>query len=120
MIQSDASHATVSADEAAVLAACGAAGVAVADFVIFPPRWTVAEHTFRPPYYVSACRLLQLKPVHAFVWNKGTTFVGSNKNRHHDTVTLCMHVGICLRCVYPCCFCLCHPMHHHLCGVLHV
>lgn len=27
------------------------AGVAVADFVIFPPRWTVAEHTFRPPYY---------------------------------------------------------------------
>ncbi len=27
------------------------AGTAVADFVIFPPRWTVAEHTFRPPYY---------------------------------------------------------------------
>lgn len=26
-------------------------GVAVADFVVFPPRWTVAEHTFRPPYY---------------------------------------------------------------------
>jgi homogentisate 1,2-dioxygenase len=25
--------------------------VSVADFVIFPPRWTVAEHTFRPPYY---------------------------------------------------------------------
>jgi len=23
----------------------------VADFVLFPPRWTVAEHTFRPPYY---------------------------------------------------------------------
>lgn len=23
----------------------------MADFVIFPPRWTVAEHTFRPPYY---------------------------------------------------------------------
>ena len=27
------------------------AGVAVLDFVIFPPRWMVAEHTFRPPYY---------------------------------------------------------------------
>ena len=27
------------------------AGVAVADFVIFPPRWMVMEHTFRPPYY---------------------------------------------------------------------
>ena len=26
-------------------------GVAVADFVIFPKRWMVAEHTFRPPYY---------------------------------------------------------------------
>lgn len=27
------------------------AGTAVADFVIFPPRWLVAEDTFRPPYY---------------------------------------------------------------------
>ncbi len=26
-------------------------GVAVADFVLFPPRWTVADGTFRPPYY---------------------------------------------------------------------
>jgi homogentisate 1,2-dioxygenase len=26
-------------------------GTAVLDFVIFPPRWMVAEHTFRPPYY---------------------------------------------------------------------
>ncbi|KAL1530857.1 hypothetical protein AB1Y20_001751 [Prymnesium parvum] len=26
-------------------------GVAVADFVIFPPRWMCAEHTFRPPYF---------------------------------------------------------------------
>ena len=25
--------------------------MAVADFVIFPPRWMVVEHTFRPPYY---------------------------------------------------------------------
>ncbi len=23
----------------------------MADFVLFPPRWTVAENTFRPPYY---------------------------------------------------------------------
>lgn len=27
------------------------AGMANVDFVIFPPRWMVAEHTFRPPYY---------------------------------------------------------------------
>ena len=26
-------------------------GVANLDFVIFPSRWMVAEHTFRPPYY---------------------------------------------------------------------
>jgi homogentisate 1,2-dioxygenase len=26
-------------------------GIANCDFVIFPPRWMVAEHTFRPPYY---------------------------------------------------------------------
>lgn len=29
----------------------GAPGVANIDFVIFPPRWIVAEHTFRPPYF---------------------------------------------------------------------
>jgi len=26
-------------------------GTANVDFVIFPPRWLVAEHTFRPPWY---------------------------------------------------------------------
>jgi homogentisate 1,2-dioxygenase len=26
-------------------------GIANVDFVIFPPRWTVAERTFRPPYF---------------------------------------------------------------------
>ena len=26
-------------------------GTAVADFVVFPPRWLVAEGTFRPPWY---------------------------------------------------------------------
>ncbi|RYE59769.1 MAG: homogentisate 1,2-dioxygenase, partial [Rhizobiaceae bacterium] len=25
------------------------------DFVIFPPRWMVAEHTFRPPYFHRNC-----------------------------------------------------------------
>jgi homogentisate 1,2-dioxygenase len=29
----------------------GEAGTANADFVIFPPRWLVAENTFRPPWY---------------------------------------------------------------------
>lgn len=26
-------------------------GLAILDFAIFPPRWSVQEHTFRPPYY---------------------------------------------------------------------
>ena len=35
-----------------VLTAPSAApGVANCDFVIFPPRWSVAEHTFRPPWF---------------------------------------------------------------------
>jgi homogentisate 1,2-dioxygenase len=29
----------------------GEAGTANVDFVIFPPRWQVAEHSFRPPWY---------------------------------------------------------------------
>ena len=29
----------------------GEEGTANVDFVIFPPRWLVAEHTFRPPWY---------------------------------------------------------------------
>lgn len=32
-----------------------APGVAVADFVIFPPRWAVQQDTFRPPYYHRNC-----------------------------------------------------------------
>jgi len=30
-------------------------GVAICDFVIFPPRWSVSENTFRPPYYHRNC-----------------------------------------------------------------
>ncbi|XP_066274948.1 homogentisate 1,2-dioxygenase-like [Branchiostoma lanceolatum] len=30
-------------------------GVAIADFVIFPPRWSVQTNTFRPPYYHRNC-----------------------------------------------------------------
>ncbi|KAI9354892.1 homogentisate 1,2-dioxygenase [Zopfochytrium polystomum] len=30
-------------------------GVAIADFVIFPPRWMVAENTFRPPWFHRNC-----------------------------------------------------------------
>lgn len=30
-------------------------GVAAADFVVFPPRYACAEHTFRPPYFHRNC-----------------------------------------------------------------
>jgi len=30
-------------------------GVALCDFVIFPPRWAVQDNTFRPPYYHRNC-----------------------------------------------------------------
>eukprot|EP01084_Bolivina_argentea_P089444 161396_1 len=30
-------------------------GVAVCDFVVFPPRWSVHTNTFRPPYYHRNC-----------------------------------------------------------------
>lgn len=30
-------------------------GTAVADFVVFPPRWLVAEDTFRPPWFHRNC-----------------------------------------------------------------
>ncbi len=29
--------------------------MAALDFVIFPPRWLVAENTFKPPYYHRNC-----------------------------------------------------------------
>lgn len=33
----------------------GVPGCPVADFVVFPPRWSVSEETFRPPYYHRNC-----------------------------------------------------------------
>jgi homogentisate 1,2-dioxygenase len=30
-------------------------GTAVADFVVFPPRWLVMEHSFRPPWFHRNC-----------------------------------------------------------------
>ena len=26
-------------------------GVSVVDLIVFPPRWSCAEHSFRPPYF---------------------------------------------------------------------
>ena len=37
-------------------------GVAILDFVIFPPRWSVSENTFRPPYYHSKLFFIPKNP----------------------------------------------------------
>jgi homogentisate 1,2-dioxygenase len=41
-------------------------GTALCDFVIFPPRWMVAERTFRPPYYHRNC----MSEFMGMVWGK--------------------------------------------------
>lgn len=38
-----------------VLTSLGRDGTAVADFIIFPPRWSVQMDTFRPPYFHRNC-----------------------------------------------------------------
>ncbi|KAF3422275.1 hypothetical protein E2986_05852 [Frieseomelitta varia] len=61
----------------------GKAGTAAADFVIFPPRWSVQEHTFRPPYY----HLEQHQILHAYLsarsaGNCMSEFMGLIKGRY--------------------------------------
>ena len=57
-------------------------GVAVLDFVIFPPRWSVAENTFRPPYYHSKFKYQNyelesvFKSLYYFLGNCMSEFMG--------------------------------------------
>lgn len=60
-------------------------GVAVADFVIFPPRWTVSEHTFRPPYYHRNCMNEFMGLIHGTYEAKKDGFVPGGSSLH-----LCM------------------------------
>lgn len=61
----------------------GRTGVAAADFVIFPPRWTVAQNTFRPPYYHRNC-MVRHPPHLATVAKK------PHENVHSAPQPLCM------------------------------
>ncbi len=58
------------------------AGVANVDFAIFPPRWMVAEHTFRPPWFhrniMSECMGL----VHGTYDAKATGFIPGGLSLH--------------------------------------
>ena len=46
---------TMSFSKVSLTPAALSAGLALADFVIFPPRWVVGEGTFRPPYFHRNC-----------------------------------------------------------------
>ena len=53
----------------------GDPGVAMADFVIFPPRWMVAEHTFRPPYFHRNC----MSEYMGMIWGKYDAKTGNDE-----------------------------------------
>ena len=57
-------------------------GVAAADFVIFPKRWMVADHTFRPPYYHRNCMSEYMGMIHGQYDAKAGGFVPGGASLH--------------------------------------
>uniref|UniRef100_A0A803QD32 Homogentisate 1,2-dioxygenase n=1 Tax=Cannabis sativa TaxID=3483 RepID=A0A803QD32_CANSA len=57
-------------------------GVALLDFVIFPPRWLVAEHTFRPPYYHRNCMSEFMGLIHGGYEAKADGFLPGGSSLH--------------------------------------
>jgi homogentisate 1,2-dioxygenase len=59
-------------------------GTANVDFVIFPPRWMVAEHTFRPPYFHRNCMSEYMGLIHGVYDAKtGGGFVPGGGSLHN-------------------------------------
>ncbi|GAU21324.1 hypothetical protein TSUD_372180 [Trifolium subterraneum] len=58
-------------------------GVALLDFVIFPPRWLVAEHTFRPPYYHRNCMSEFMGLIHGNYEAKADGFLPGGASLHN-------------------------------------
>ncbi len=58
-------------------------GVANLDFVIFPPRWMVAEHTFRPPYFHRNCMSELMGLIHGVYDAKPQGFVPGGMSIHN-------------------------------------
>jgi homogentisate 1,2-dioxygenase len=58
-------------------------GVSNVDFVIFPPRWMVAEHSFRPPYFHRNCMSEFMGLVHGVYDAKQTGFVPGGSSLHN-------------------------------------
>jgi homogentisate 1,2-dioxygenase len=72
-------------------------GTAIADFVIFPPRWGVSEHTFRPPYYHSKFNKFLIDVISTVICCTGncmSEFMGLIKGAYEAKV-----------CYYLYCFC---------------
>merc|ERR1712000_656097 len=57
-------------------------GTAVADFVIFPPRWMVMEHTFRPPYFHRNTMSEYMGMIHGVYDNKAKGFEPGGSSLH--------------------------------------
>lgn len=62
------------------------AGVANCDFVIFPPRWLVAENTFRPPWYHRNVMSEFMGLVHGQYDAKEEGFVPGGASLHNSMV----------------------------------
>jgi len=58
-------------------------GTANVDFVIFPPRWNVAEHTFRPPYFHRNIMSEFMGLVHGAYDAKSAGFVPGGSSLHN-------------------------------------
>ncbi|WP_028745055.1 homogentisate 1,2-dioxygenase [Rhizobium mesoamericanum] len=61
----------------------GEEGTANVDFVIFPPRWLVAEHTFRPPWYHRNIMSEFMGLIHGHYDAKETGFVPGGMSLHN-------------------------------------
>ncbi len=59
-------------------------GIANVDFVIFPPRWLVAEHTFRPPYYHRNCMSEFMGLIYGVYDAKAEGFVPGGASLHNQ------------------------------------
>jgi len=62
------------------------AGVANLDFVIFPPRWMVAEHTFRPPWFHRNVMSEFMGLVHGVYDGKAQGFEPGGASLHNSMV----------------------------------
>lgn len=58
-------------------------GVALVDFVIFPPRWLCAEKTFRPPYFHRNCMSEFMGLIHGRYEAKKTGFLPGGASLHN-------------------------------------